>query len=218
MSVLIAAPSASCRADAADGPTPKTSTPAHRHDSAAAASIRVLPAPAGPTTVTTGRVVTSIAATASAWLASRTSNVPGVGVRRVWRAIAGTVAHSTSSTSRNRCRLVVYRTADGGRPTGRSSDARTRSPDSISGQRSTTPADAIASARTSSIVRAIVSGSGPVVRIAICSINCDSDYSACRISTASNTSPTLGRTITAGNDTFPSVVSIIWSTSTRRSA
>ena len=38
------------------------------------------------------------------------------------------------------------------------------SPDSTGGHRSTTPTDAIASARTCSIVSAIVAGSGPVVR------------------------------------------------------
>ena len=48
------------------------------------------------------------------------------------------------------------------------------SPDSTGGHRSTTPTDAIASARTCSIVSAIVAGSGPVVRAAICSISCDS--------------------------------------------
>ena len=51
----------SCRAAVADGPTPNTPIPARCQEVTAAASMLVLPAPAGPTTVTTGRVSASIA-------------------------------------------------------------------------------------------------------------------------------------------------------------
>lgn len=74
-------------------------------------------------------------------------------------------------------------------------------PGSAGGVRSTTPTDAITSARTSSTTAAIVAGSGPLTRAAICSISCGSDHSAWRVSTASSTSSTVGRdtsTLSAG--------------------
>jgi hypothetical protein len=44
---------------------PNTRIPACRHESTAAASMRVLPAPAGPITVTTGRVVLGVGPSAT---------------------------------------------------------------------------------------------------------------------------------------------------------
>jgi len=90
------------------------------------------------------------------------------------------------------------------------------SPDSDGGVRSITSAEAIALARTCSIVAAIVAGSGPVTRAAICSINCGSAHSAYLVSTARITSLIDGRTTGAGVDGFPSTTASIPSTAIRR--
>jgi len=71
VSASVAAPVSSCRAAVADGPTPNTAMPLVRHASTAAASMRVLPAPAGPTTVMTGTGSLSITRIAAAWASSR---------------------------------------------------------------------------------------------------------------------------------------------------
>jgi len=92
------------------------------------------------------------------------------------------------------------------------------SPGSDGGVRSTTSADAIASARTCSMVAAIVAGSGPVTRAAICSINCGSAHSAYLVSTARSTSLIDGHTTGDGACGFPSTTVSISSTSTSPSA